>query len=197
MKLRSWRPSTDRIVSLSAMAVGIGSLFVILYQTHLMRQAQYASAMPYLMVAFSSNTNGVHVTLRNAGIGPALIEDVRVHYQGRTTVADPHAFYLEARPDQRALPLSVDRAVPGRLIPPGEGIQMLGVEAGLVTEDQRAKVFIDLLQVFDLAEVPRNWLESVGVSSESPPRAVIEIIYSSVYGQRWRLRSNSFVPEPL
>ena len=38
--------NTDRVVSLSAMAVGIGSLFIILYQTQLMRQAQHASALP-------------------------------------------------------------------------------------------------------------------------------------------------------
>jgi hypothetical protein len=75
--------NTDRIVSLSAMAVGIGSLFIIVYQTHLIRESQHASVLPYLMVAINSNDSGIHVTLSNAGIGPALIEDVRVLFQGR------------------------------------------------------------------------------------------------------------------
>ena len=41
--------NTDRIVSLSAMGVGIGSLFIIVYQTHLMRQAQHASGTAILV----------------------------------------------------------------------------------------------------------------------------------------------------
>jgi hypothetical protein len=35
------------------------------------------------MIALVSNQDGVHITLRNAGVGPALIEDARVSYQGR------------------------------------------------------------------------------------------------------------------
>ena len=45
---------TDRIVGLSAMAVGVCSLVIILYQTQLMREAQHASALPYLAIAVSS-----------------------------------------------------------------------------------------------------------------------------------------------
>ena len=73
MKFKSKHIDTDRILSVSAMVIGVGSLFVILYQTHLMRQSQHASVMPYLMIGFTSNSGGIHVNLRNAGIGPALI----------------------------------------------------------------------------------------------------------------------------
>ena len=40
-----WKWDTDRIVSLSAMVVGVGSLVIILYQTKLMREQQRASVM--------------------------------------------------------------------------------------------------------------------------------------------------------
>ena len=52
---------TDRIVSLSAMVVGIGSLFIIVYQTHLIRQAQNASVLPYLMIGIQWN-NVIEIT---------------------------------------------------------------------------------------------------------------------------------------
>lgn len=70
--------NADRIVSISAMVVGVGSLFIILYQTQLMRESQRASVFPYLMVAMQSNEQGVFFSLTNTGIGPALIEDVKV-----------------------------------------------------------------------------------------------------------------------
>src|SRR5688500_10981694 len=101
--------TTDRIVSLSAMAVGVGSLFVIVYQTHLMRQAQSAAALPYLMIGVQANTEGSYLTLRNTGLGPALIEHVRIRHQGRTFDEDPYDFFIRMRPDRNIKPLSVDR----------------------------------------------------------------------------------------
>src|SRR5262245_62249701 len=115
MKFRFLHLDTDRVVSLSAMVIGVGSLFVILYQTHLMRQSQHASVMPYLMIGFTSNSGGVHVNLRNAGIGPALIDDVRIRHATGEQATDPYTFFLEGDPSRRKLPLTVDSAVPGRL----------------------------------------------------------------------------------
>jgi uncharacterized membrane protein len=43
--------NTDKIVSLSAMVVGVGSLVIILFQTRIMREQQRASVLPYLMMA--------------------------------------------------------------------------------------------------------------------------------------------------
>ena len=73
----------DRIVSLTALLVGLGSLFVIVYQTNLARQSQRASVLPCLSIALTSNDAGVFLVVGNVGIGPALIQDVRVRYQGR------------------------------------------------------------------------------------------------------------------
>ena len=50
------RINTDRVVSLSAMLIGLGSLFIIVYQTALLREQQAASALPYLMVGIQANS---------------------------------------------------------------------------------------------------------------------------------------------
>jgi len=197
MKFRSIHIDTDRVLSLSAMVIGVGSLFVILYQTHLMRQSQHASVMPYLMIGFTSNSGGIHVNLRNAGIGPALINDVRIRHATGEKATDPYTFFLQGDANRRKLPLTVDSAVAGRLIPAGEGIQMVGVDGQFLTDDTRGGIFKELLQTFDLAEVPRNWYEGVGLAATDQRRAVIEVVYSSIYGDRWRIRSNSFAPEAV
>jgi hypothetical protein len=166
------------------MAIGVGSLFVILYQTHLMRQSQHASVMPYLMIGLTSNSGGVHVNLRNAGIGPALIDDVRIRHASGETATDPYTFFLEGDANRRKLPLTVDSAVAGRLLPAGEGIQMVGVGGEFLTDDLRAGIFKDLLQTFALAEVPRNWYEGVGVAPADPRRAVIAMDDDAVMCRR-------------
>jgi uncharacterized membrane protein len=42
---------TDRIVSLAAMVVGVGSLFIVAYRTALIREQRKATMLPYLMIA--------------------------------------------------------------------------------------------------------------------------------------------------
>lgn len=186
--------NTDRIVSLSAMAVGIGSLFIIIYQTHLMRKAQSASALPYLMISINANQNGINVNLSNAGVGPALIEDVRVRFQGRETEGDPHDFYLSTHPRADSQ-LSVNKIKRGRLIPAGTSIDMLGMD-NLPSASQRGQEFlVELLHTFEVAEVARSWYAMVGAAGKE--KAIIEVVYSSIYGERWRLRSDRFVPERL
>jgi hypothetical protein len=175
---------TDRIVSLSAMVVGVSSLFIILYQTQLMREQQHASVMPYLMIAVVSNPNGTLLTLRNAGIGPALIDDVRIRRKGEEFAGDPFDFLSEERP--AALPgLGVDKIQPGRLIPAGESIRMLEIEGG----EPGQRLLVELLKTFEIAEVPRSWYAA------GQDKAVIEITYSSVYGDKWRVRSDRIVTE--
>jgi hypothetical protein len=88
------RFDTDRVVSLSAMLIGVGSLF-------------------------------------NTGVGPALIEDVVLRHQGCEVRQDPYDFLL--------------------------------------------------------GEVPQSWYEARGLQRSGPDKAIIEVTYKSVYGERWRV----------
>jgi hypothetical protein len=184
--------NTDRVVSLTAMLIGVGSLFVILYQTHLARQSQRASVLPYLSIVLTSNDAGVFLAVGNVGIGPALIQDVRVRYRGKEIRNDPYEFFTGIYKERERL-LSVDKIQEGRLIPAGYNVQMLGVtRSNPVQADQMLK---DTLSLFQIAEVPRSWYADLGVAASD--KAVIEITYSSVYGDRWRIRSDQIVPEGL
>jgi hypothetical protein len=181
---------TDRIVALSAMAVGLCTLFITLYQTCLTRQAQGASVLPYLVFAINTTDAGAYVTLRNDGVGPAMVEDVRIHYRGRDFQQDPYDFFLEHQAGAPSAGLTVDRVMKGRLIPAGATIQMLGSMGG----PQRVPMLNELLRLFAIAEVPKAWL--VGAGATGTDKAVIEVTYTSVYGDRWRLRSDQAVPQP-
>lgn len=185
------RLSTDRIVSLSALVVGLGSLFIIVYQTYLMRESQAASVLPYVTISLMANDRGTYVVARNSDVGPALIQDVRNH-RGQALVTDPYDFYLAERGTQLATGLSVDKLIPGRLISAGEAVLTLGWEG----EGASANVG-ELLRLFDIGEVPKSWYDEFGVPMSGPEKAIIEVTYESVYGERWRVTSDKIVPTPL
>jgi hypothetical protein len=54
-----------------------------------------------------------------------------------------------------------------------------------------------LLTLFDIGEAPQSWYDAYGVSKSGPDKAVIDVTYRSVYGERWRVTSDSVVPKPL
>lgn len=186
--VRRW--STDRIVSLSAMAVGVCSLFLTLYQTYLTREAQSASVLPYLAFGITMNDDGAYLTLRNDGVGPARLESVRVHFKGQTTETDPYDFFRAHLAGSAPPGLSVDRVAPGRLLPANSTVQMLGV-AG---DAERVRTLGDMLRLFAIADAPPSWLDEL--KARGGDKAVIDIVFSSVYGDRWRLRSDQHVPQP-
>jgi hypothetical protein len=51
----------------------------------------------------------------------------------------------------------------------------------------------ELLGLIEVADVPRLWLTNSGLPLVSKDRAVVEITFSSVYGERWHVRSDEMV----
>ena len=99
--------NVDRTISLTAFFVSVATLFILLYQTNLshkqyelVREEQYASVMPYLVISYSSDLDvyspdsitSYELFLSNNGLGPAFIEEVKVIYQGKTYQMDPANF---------------------------------------------------------------------------------------------------------
>jgi hypothetical protein len=178
---------TDRLVAFSAVFISVCTAIITLYQTKLMRESAHASVMPYLSISMRRNTDGAYLILNNHGIGPAMIDDVRVRYQGKEFPGDPYQFYVAQRPTENQSGLLIDRVMVGRLIPAGASIQMIGAPGA----DAYA-MYKWLLQTIELADMPKRWLE--GVDAYGTQKAVVEIAYSSVYGDRWRALSNHLVP---
>jgi len=182
---------TDRIVAISAMLVGVGSLFIVLYQTELIREQQKAQVLPYLLIAYNTSDKGSYIALENVGLGPALIEHIRVRHAGQTFDGDPYAYYASLA-DAKVPANNVyrDRVLPGMLIPAGGSpTNMLGS----VDPDQMRSELRRTFQFVAVDETP-----SRGGSSAAPvEKAVLEIDYASVYGEHWRVRSDRVIPERL
>jgi hypothetical protein len=199
----------DRVLSITAMIVGVGSLVAVIYQTQLdrasaeldretaalERRAQSASVLPYLMVVTTMNSDGVFLNVRNTGLGPARIESVRVLHNGGSFDGDAVDFYMKFRADPK-LGIDIDQLKPGRLVPAGEWIRTLGVPG-----ENRHKMLPELLRLFEISELQKGMYDEYdrqAAEGTLKPRekGVLEITYASVFGERWVLRSDNMVPQP-
>ncbi len=188
---------TDRIVSVSAMLVGLCSLFIVLYQTALISEQQKASVLPYLMIAYISDNDGAFLALRNVGLGPARIERISIRRGGSKFDGDPYAYYATL-PDMKVPADHVyrDRVLPGMLIPSGSVWQMLGSRNSQPMSGELLRTFA-LVAVQDPVPSRGPTADSPGSADTAAEKAVLEIDYASVYGERWRVRSDRVVPERL
>ncbi|MGB5236879.1 MAG: hypothetical protein WBM43_14370 [Flavobacteriaceae bacterium] len=77
--------NSDKILSLSAMCISFLTLVIFIYQTNLMSKQNYLSILPYLQLAYSNNPaeNSYSLSIKNHGVGPAIIESVTMEYKGK------------------------------------------------------------------------------------------------------------------
>ena len=169
--------NTDRIVSISAIVVAMGTLFIITYQTSLMRDTAKASVLPYLEIYYGRNGSEAHLFLANTGVGPALINRIFVNFQGEIIEGDPYVFIVQTH--KRVQKLSRDRVMNGMLVPSGKHIRMLGVNGS----DKTAQLIADTFAV-----------NGMSATRTSASKGVIKIEYSSIYGDKWIISSDQYVP---
>lgn len=175
MKKSFW--NAEKIISFAAIFISLITLFVFIYQTNLMRKQQYLSVLPYLSVGIENGFSPDYkLVLTNNGIGPAFIESVRVKYEGKEYDKDLPSLLLSIDVGFDTLSsVSYSNIYAGRMIPAGERVEILAVDNSL--EDARL-----LLKI--LADLQENGFD-------------FELIYRSIYEEKWRLTANSTVPEKI
>ena len=185
---------SDKWLAISAMIVSVGTLAALAYQSMLMRDSERASKLPYLYFLIASNDQqGVGILLSNTGIGPAIVDDVQIHYEGKDIAADPYDFFLGLSEDNRKIDSGVDKVQKGRLIPAGTTVQMLQFPPGPSHPPQG--MLRPMLKLFDFADAPPTWYQPFAPAELK--HGVIEVKYSSVYGEHWSARSDRAVPKHL
>jgi len=173
----SW--STDRILGLSAMFISLLTLITFVYQTNLMKKQAGLSVLPYLAIS-STYANGADPTyqlkLVNQGVGPAIIESRIIRYNNKEYRGEFHEFLVEQMPALDTLSgLSYAAFDYGSVLPSGEEIFVIAA-------------FEDL-EVVNLVASKLEELAELGLD--------YEIIYRSIYDDRWMITSQSDLPTKL
>ena len=196
IKKKFW--NADKIISLSAFVVSIATLLALMYQIRLsgeqnelaqkqqelVRKQQYASVLPYLELQIGTNNGDrlFELLLYNNGVGPAFIEEIRTVYNGQAYPGPPSHFYRAVMmpEDQDTINLGLSNIHAGNLIPAGKETAMMTAYRHNSSSDERDRL-----------------VEWFGRPTEHPELARVEIVYSSVYGERWIVKGLGAIPEAL
>ncbi len=170
--------SSDKFLSLLAFLISIGTFSTFAYQTYLIRKQQYANTMPYLILSRETDGGGAYLVNRlyisNKGVGPAFIQDVKIRYQDTVYRQAISNFYF----DNVNLADSIDYSIDNGYIPTGyvvsAGEQMLLIKPN--------------------SEPAASAINRLFFGRD---KAVIEITYSSVYDEVWRVSNESYLPEKI
>ena len=173
MKLpRFW--NSDKLLSVSAILISFATFATLIYQTRLLQKQQFASAMPYLALYYSMPYDSTFtLLLENNGTGPAFINEIKIHYQGKVYSTDPPRFYKSTILPKDTIYFGYSNINKGRVLPAGEQISLV--------ENTRS--------LKDAAKLKRLFGEE--------GTAKLEIIYSSVYEEQWRIIGLTTAPEKL
>ena len=176
-----WNP--DKLLSLSAISISFITLIIFIYQTNIMSRQNYISIMPYLDLSTTNDVSDYHfeLNLKNHGVGPAIIESVRLIYKGKNynlADYDNHLFTFL------------------RSIAPGlDSVKFLSsssLDRGMA---------IPANSVYNVFAV-RNSEEDYRLITENLQKLLdegldYEIIYKSIQDERWQLHNDSEGPEKL
>ena len=175
--------NTDRVVSVSAFIVSIATLFLIFYQTNLIRKEQKASVLPSLTIGYSVDRNNQKIKegiwVSNQGLGPAFIEQVAIIEKGKLQTIDPFGF-LKSNYDAKEISF-VNRIFPGRIIPANDGFTIIEKNT-----DSSSKIILS-----NVFEYP---YEINQMPSDKEEKAIIQIVYKSIYGDKWKISSDKTTP---
>jgi hypothetical protein len=169
--------NADKIVSFSAILISLATMGVYIYQTHLIQKEQYASVMPYLMIGSSHHNEGhFMVQLSNDGLGPAMIEEVKVHFQNKVYPnCDLSTFFFSKNPIKKDSLMNV--------------FSYGNVGSGMFIPANKLITLIEINENKEMATKLSNYFWS----TQSPVE--LEIIYSSIYGEKWTVRG--MVKKPI
>ena len=190
--------NSEKIISLSAFVTSIATLLALMYQIslsgeqnelarrqqELVQKQQYASVLPYLEIRTRTNNGDrlFELVLFNNGVGPAFIEEIRTVYDGQVYPGDPPTFYKTVimQADKDTIILGTQNVGEGQVVPAGEEIAMLIVFSYNSSPEDRDKLF--------------GWF---GHPIQEPELARVEVVYASVYGERWVIKGIGAIPESL
>jgi len=113
-----WVTLPEVLIALSAILIGVCSLFVAIYETSLTRKAQHASVWPHVDVAPSFRGGEFSLGVINSGVGPARIEAAWVSHSG-----ERKQDWTDALSAVTGQPPTVDgyaSVINGRVLPAGE-----------------------------------------------------------------------------
>ncbi len=179
------------IINYIAIAISALTLIAFIYQTSVISEQQHMSVYPHLML---NNEKGGSLNytfiLTNKGVGPAIIEKVRIT-NGNGKIYDDLGLYLmDTIPEKYHSDFLISNITTGQLISPGEKLELMAFNNNRGFENIPDSI------------AKKTKVEPIVLSNKlysliNDPNLHIEIEYKSVYNDKWKINNKTRIPEEL
>ena len=164
------RLSTDRLLAFSAVFLSLAALVVAIFQTAILREQQRASAWPHLQLGVAMLDGEYSMTLFNNGVGPAIVREVEIDFDGRAYESLKQVFDDAIRRETQIDTLDY-------------GHYYADIVAGDVLAIQQEMTLFRVVNAPPAADVVSEAL--------ADPRLRLAVRYADVYGNEWLLRGGT------
>jgi hypothetical protein len=149
-----WR-DPQWVITIVAVLASVGALALGAYTAMLQRRHDSASVWPHLElgITFTPMTAGMQVT--NSGIGPAIVQSVRVLVDARPTQSWPEVF--KALLDSPARKYS-SSSVGDRVIRAGETVDWFKLPAEAMPQDIQARLARVVIEICYASVYDEHWI---------------------------------------
>ena len=160
----------DKIFTILAFIVSVGTLYLFFHQTSLMKKQQYASVLPYLEISNTHIEDDYCFIISNNGIGPAFIDEINIHYNNTIyRNNDLNEFLLQVMVKEDTI-LNSNKITHSTI--------KIGMLIPQVNTKEMIRLKNDDINFDNMHYRLRDWLNK---------KIKIEIKYSSIYGEQWKL----------
>ncbi|HJV91269.1 MAG TPA: hypothetical protein VJ623_13255 [Holophagaceae bacterium] len=119
------KQTTEVLAVGTALFVSFCTLAVYAYQAKVMKEQQHVSVWPYLEWA-TGNVKDFHITVKNKGVGPALIQKVEMTLDGKPVHTATELVSAVRGPDWSLQGL-INSSLEGRVMSPGEEVSPITI----------------------------------------------------------------------
>jgi len=165
--------NSEKILSISAILVSIGTFTVFAYQTNLMRKQQHMSVYPHLQFdSYHNYSKNYKYVLSNKGVGPAIITLSNVRINGKTKDQDLASYLRETIIKRKDSIIFTSSNIPeGLLIAEKESIEIVLLSG--------ENTYANSVKLYDY--IHNDSLEFM-------------IEYESIYGNKWKISNRDDLP---
>jgi hypothetical protein len=174
--------TSDKVLSAAAIFISFLTLYIFIRQTNIIERQSHLSVMPYLNVETSNNReeNSFAIDLINHGVGPAIIENVAIHHNGKEYDLQLSDFMNRYLPGMDSVYIINRKDLfKGQAVRSGDAINLMTVGGS-------RRSYEDFLRVME--RLGKDKFDYV-------------IQYRSIYGHRWKIHvapdTHNQVPETL
>lgn len=168
--------NSEKLLSISAILVSIGTFIIFTYQTNLIRKQQHMSVYPYLQFAnYHSYSSKYKFVLTNKGIGPALVTSAKISINGVIKDQDLATYLGESilisKDTISFITSSINK---GMLIAQNESIELVKLDSENNYNSSKKLLYM----------IHNDSLDFI-------------IEYESIYGGKWHISIKDYMPEKI